>query len=88
LKVLFFYETNCPYCQALEPHVTQLQKKYAGKVPVQSIVNYASPLADQYKVPSVPTLILLNNGREVGHWISATNTTGITAQINSLLRAS
>jgi len=88
LKVLFFSETNCPYCQALEPHVTQLQKKYAGKVPVQSIVNYASPLADQYKVSSVPTLILLNNGREVGHWIDATNTTGITAQINSLLRAS
>jgi thioredoxin-like negative regulator of GroEL len=88
LKVLFFYATNCPYCQALEPHVSQLQKTYAGKVPVQSIVNYASPLAEQYKVPSVPTLILLNNGREVGRWIDATNTTGISSQINGLLRAS
>jgi thioredoxin-like negative regulator of GroEL len=68
--------------------VTQLEKTYAGKVPVQSIANYASPLAEQYQVPSVPTLILLNNGREVGHWVDATNTTGISAQINSLLRAS
>ena len=85
LKVLFFYETNCPYCQALEPHVTQLQKKYAGKVPVQSIENYASPLAAQYKVSSVPTLILLNNGREVGRWVNPGNTTGISAKINSLL---
>jgi hypothetical protein len=55
---------------------------------VQSIVNNASPLADQYKVPSVPTLILLNNGHEVGRWVNATNTTGISAQINKLLRAS
>jgi thiol-disulfide isomerase/thioredoxin len=88
LKVLFFYATNCPYCKALEPHVTQLQKKYAGKVPVQSIENYASPLAKQYKVSSVPTLILLNNGHEVGRWVDVTNTTRISAQINSLLRAS
>jgi thioredoxin-like negative regulator of GroEL len=88
LKVLFFYEPNCPYCAALKPHVTQLQKTYAGKVLVQSIVSYTSPLTDEYKVPSVPTLILLNNGREVGHWVDATNTTGISAQINSLLRAS
>jgi len=88
LKVLFFYDASCPYCQALEPHVTQLQKTYAGKVPVQSIENYASPLASQYKVSSVPTLILLNNGHEVGRWVGVTNTTRISAKINSLLRAS
>jgi thioredoxin 1 len=87
LRVLFFYEANCPYCQALEPNVTKLQKTYAGKVPVQSIENYASPLASQYKVSSVPTLILLNNGHEVGRWVDVTNTTRISAQINSLLRA-
>jgi thiol-disulfide isomerase/thioredoxin len=87
LKVLFFYETNCPYCQALEPHVTKLQKTYAAKAPVQSIENYASPLASQYKVSSVPTLILLNNGHEVGRWVDVTNTTQISAKINSLLRA-
>ena len=87
LEVLFFYAANCPYCQALEPNVTQLQKTYAGKVPVQSIENYASPLAKQYKVSSVPTLILLNNGHEVGRWVDVTNTTRISAQINSLLRA-
>ena len=68
--------------------MTQLQKKYAGKVPVHSIVNYASPRAHQYKVLSVPTLILLNNGHEVGRRGDVTNTTRISAQINSLLRAS
>lgn len=87
LRVLFFYEANCPYCQALEPNVTKLQKTYAGKVPVQSIENYASPLASQYKVSSVPTLILLNNGHEVGRCVGVTNTTRISAQIKSVLRA-
>ena len=83
--VLLWYELS-PLPSA-DPHVTQLQKKYAGKVPVHSIVNYASPRAHQYKVLS-GTLILLNNGHEVGRWVDVTNTTRISAQINSLLRAS
>ena len=86
--VLFFYKPECPYCQAMEPKVTQLQNTYAGKVSVQWVVSDQSPLTDQYGVTTVPTLILLNNGNEAGRWVSASDTSGISAQISSLLRAS
>ena len=88
LMVLFFYKPECPYCQAMEPKVTQLQNTYAGKVSVQWIVSDQSPLTDQYGVTTVPTLILLNNGNEAGRWVSASDTSGISAQIGSLLGAS
>ena len=87
LTVLFFYKPECPYCQAMEPKVTQLQNAYAGKVSVQWVVSDQSPLTDQYGVTTVPTLVLLNNGNEAGRWVSASDTSGISAQISSLLGA-
>ena len=88
LTVLYFYDPNCPHCQALAPQVTQLQANYAGRVPVQWIINNQSQLTGQYGVTTVPTLILLNNGNEAGRWVGATDTSGISAQINSLLGTS
>ncbi|MGZ7115761.1 MAG: thioredoxin family protein [Halobacteriota archaeon] len=88
LTVLYFYDPNCPHCQALAPQVTQLQNNYAGRVPVQWIINNQSQLTGQYGVSTVPTLILLNNGNEAGRWVGATDTSGISAQIDSLLGTS
>ena len=88
LTVLFFYEPNCPYCEALQPNVTKLETTYAGKVPVERVQSYTNELTDQYNVTTSPTLILLNNGHEVGRWVGVTSTTGISAKISSLLRAS
>ncbi len=72
----------------MEPKVTQLQNTYAGKVTVQWIVSEQSPLTNQYGVTTVPTLLLLNNGNEVGRWVDASDTSGISAKINSLLGTS
>ncbi len=87
LTVLFFYKPECPYCQAMEPKVTLLQDTYAGKVSVQWVVSEQSPLTTQYGVAIVPTLILLNNGYEAGRWVGASDTNGVSAQINSILGA-
>ncbi len=52
---------------------------------MQWIVSATSPVTAQYGVTTVPTLILLNNGNEAGRWVAASDTSGISAQINSLL---
>ena len=80
LTVLFFYEPGCPYCAALES--TSSFQQLQNKVPVQWIVSATSPLTDQYGVKTDPTLILLNNGAEVGRWVDPTDATAILAQIN------
>lgn len=77
LILQFYYRQDCPYCQALEPQITQLQSTYAGKVTVQWT---ESP-------GEVPTLVLLNNGAEVGRWVNPGTTAPITAKIDSLLTA-
>ena len=68
--------------------MTKLETTYAGKVPVERVQSYTNELTDQYNVTTSPTLILLNDGHEVGRWVGVTSTTGISAKISSLLRAS
>jgi hypothetical protein len=40
---------------------------------------------DDYGVHTVPTLVLLKNGAEIGRWVNPGTTAPIAAQINSLL---
>jgi len=86
LTVLFFYEPGCPHCQALESTASFHQLENTSKVTVTPIESYTSELSDQYNVTIVPTLILLNNGNQVGHWVDPTDASAINAQIASLLK--
>ena len=88
LTVLFFYSPTCPYCQALESTSSYHQLENTSKITFTPIVSATSPLTDQYNVTTIPTLILLNHGTEVGRWVDATDANGINAQIASLLNPS
>jgi thiol-disulfide isomerase/thioredoxin len=86
LTVLFFYEPDCPYCQALESTTSFHQLENTSKVTVTPIESYTSTLTDQYNVTTIPTLILLNNGHEIGRWVAPTDASAINARIASLFR--
>jgi thiol-disulfide isomerase/thioredoxin len=78
MSVLYFYLPGCPHCAALEasPSFTQLQ----SKVQVTRISNDQTQLTNQYGVSEFPTLILLNNGYEIGRTVGAEDATAILAQ--------
>jgi thioredoxin-like negative regulator of GroEL len=85
LTVLFFYEPDCPYCQALEATTSFHQLENTRNITFTQIESYTSQLTDQYNVTTIPTLILLNNGHEVARWVAPTDTSAINARIASLL---
>jgi len=84
--VLFFYEPDCPYCQALEATTSFHQLENTSKVTVTPVESYTSQLTDQYNVTTIPTLILLNNGHEVARWVDPTDASSINARIASLFK--
>ena len=86
LTVLFFYEPDCPYCQALESTASFHQLENTRRVTVTPIQSYTSTLTDQYNVRTIPTLILLNNGHEVGRWVAPSDASAINARITSLFK--
>src|SRR5262245_56102905 len=62
----------CPPCRQMEPVIATLGKEYAGRVRMVAIdVDDEQLLAQQYNVRSMPTFVLLRDGREVGRAIGA-----------------
>lgn len=83
-KILKFSATWCGPCGALAKTLTSLD---VG-VPIENIdVDEQTELAVQYHVRSVPTLVYIRNGVEVGRRVGGMNTPGaITQWVNEFKR--
>ena len=63
VAVVDFNATWCGPCRMLAPVLEDVSEKYAGKVSFFSVdVDESPELAMQYRVSSVPCLVLLKNG--------------------------
>jgi thioredoxin 1 len=59
-----FWATWCPPCRAMEPVLERLAASYAGQVTVGKMDVDANPrTAAEYRVQSIPTLILFDRGQ-------------------------
>ena len=66
LIVLDFWATWCGPCKMIAPVVAEIAKEYEGKVKVGKVnVDEENALAMQYRVASIPTLLLFENGKVV-----------------------
>ncbi len=64
--VLDFYQASCPPCRVLEPRLERVAGEYAGRVPVYRVdIDRDMAVAERFNVMSIPTLLILQNGREV-----------------------
>lgn len=64
--VLDFYQASCPPCRALEPRLKRVAAQYTGRVPVYRVdIDRDMSAAERFGVMSIPTLLILRNGREV-----------------------
>ena len=63
VSVVDFNATWCGPCRMLAPVLEDVSEKYAGRVSFFSVdVDESPELAMQYRVSSVPCLVLLKNG--------------------------
>jgi thioredoxin 1 len=77
-----FYSDSCVPCKRMSPLLAELEEEYAGKVKVVKVnTPFERPLAEQYEVQSVPTLILFQNGQETARLSGAVK----KAQIKEIL---
>ena len=70
LAMVDFWATWCGPCKMLAPVIEDLGGKYNGKAVVAKVdVDEQQMLAIQYGVMSVPTVLFLKNGEEVGRLV-------------------
>ena len=63
--VLDFYQASCPPCRFLEPRLEQMAGVYEGRVMVYRVdIDQTPDLAERFEVTSLPTVLILQKGRE------------------------
>lgn len=67
-QVLYFHAAWCDKCQNMEPIIEQLIKSKTTQV-AKVDTDYDSSLVEKYNVVSVPTTILLENGKETKRFV-------------------
>lgn len=68
-----FWAPWCGPCKIMNPILDELEKEYAGKVEIQRInVDEQPEKASAAGVMSIPTYVVLKDGKEVGRKIGVT----------------
>ncbi len=86
LVLLDFHTQWCIPCKKMIPVIDELKKDFEGKVLFQTLDADANKsLAENYKVVSVPTYILMKDGKEVYRKTGLTPKVEMTAALNNAL---
>ncbi len=73
VKLLDFWAPWCGPCHVMAPVLEEIKKELAGKAEIEEInVDENSDKASQFGVMSIPTYIILKDGKEVGRKIGVT----------------
>ncbi len=64
------FSNRCPPCRVLAPTISSLADRYADKVMVCKVnVELAPAIAQRYKVRAIPTVLIINNGKEINRLV-------------------
>lgn len=84
VKLLDFWAPWCGPCKMMTPVLEELEKELASKVEIEKInVDENQAKASEYGVMSIPTFVVLKDGKEVGRKIGVTSKEDLLKLIHS-----
>ena len=72
IQLVDFYADWCGPCIVMKPVIDEIEKELAGKIEVKKVnVDEDQDEASKYGVMSIPTYLVLKDGREVERFVGA-----------------
>ncbi len=86
VSLVDFWAEWCGPCRMLAPAIDQLAEEYKGRALVAKVdVDQAQGLAVKFGVQSIPTLLVMKDGKEVKRFIGVTAKGEIAKAIDAAL---
>ena len=81
-----FFAEWCGPCRMLTPVLEQLAVKLEGKAKIGKLdMDHSQKVTSQFEVTSVPTIVVLNNGKEVERVVGLRDLETLEGMVSSLL---
>ena len=80
--LLDFYADWCGPCRMVSPIIDEIAKERADVLVAKVNVENHADLADEYKVYSIPTLVVIKNGKVISQAAGARPKDSILAMLN------
>ena len=72
IQLVDFYADWCGPCIVMKPVIDEIEKELAGKIEVKKVnVDEDQDEASKYGVMSIPTYLVLKDGKEVERFVGA-----------------
>lgn len=82
--LLDFWATWCGPCRMISPIVKELSEEYSGKLKVGKVnVDEEAELASAFGITSIPTIVLIKNGKTVNSSIGFMTKDQLVKMINN-----
>jgi thioredoxin 1 len=86
LALIDFWASWCGPCVVIAPIIEELAKEYAGKVLVGRLnVDENRKTAERFQVFSIPTLLIMKNGKEVDRIVGLVPKSYVEARLKKYL---
>ncbi|WNY27370.1 thioredoxin [Methanolapillus ohkumae] len=87
LEVVDFSATWCGPCRMQKPIIEELKTKYEGRVNFRVVdIDESQDLARQFNIHAVPTLVILDDGKEVSRFVGVSSKEKLETEIGKYLK--